>query len=638
MHTMKRTAIEAELDLQTPLSPREELSATGGETHSVNGVHPHDCPSATSSNQRLKKSSITPLSVRDPLKSTAVQRNQTAGPETPESRPANVSGNPSAASKETSNPAKPHTGEDGGTSPVQDGGQQDETSGVEDIKTFLTRLVGFHELIRLHRTLKKHGGMTPELQDEWTKVCQIALVLDGRLQQSSKLLEVTGLSEDWFDVVEEVHLAQVSRYNYIRQLETCEAERQQRHDTFVKEVSKRAFVQVDNLLAHDDGRISVDEQEYIVQEAGEDLMEATENCNRIQHQLSEVDVYIENTSKVLCTSSEEALQSRGLLMPSANGFGVFLTQDTPGDRQEARTPSYTDLGMLARGAPRASIYDHHATHQQPNHQRPVSKYPSQRQQGKGTGRLKDGPTDYVTEHENRPKSNITNRLRERKRQQLKEAEFAYLIAVRENEDYIDSYRQRLADFLEHKRNGDVSGTQEEFDCEHLIERRERADREDIAQRRYEFIRQEAKRVGAIAEEDLTSDFGDPTCNGDEDIFRGEDIVWEDKKARIDMWRKDEKQKDIECESQWCPYPTNDDPGSNQLECSPTRPDFDERASGRQKEKIQRWHNHQEQTRLKLNEDRLMSMLSERKRKAEEDDEARESEQSQRPTKKRRGSF
>ena len=187
-------------------------------------------------------------------------------------------------------------------------------------------------------------------------------------------------------------------------------------------------------------------------------------------------------------------------------------------------------------------------------------------------------------------------LRGQVRDQLDQARKVLSRAVKHLDDERANYKKDLRKFLRARKNGQVLGSQEDFDHSYFMEQNRASKDITFAQDRVKYAVQEARKVGALPREELTSDFGDWSDDGYDNRSNISDPLRDLKKERIHKWRRDEEQKKIVSSSKWRVGKRARDSGGRSIAAGSGRGSAFERLGGKDRIRIDKWQAHQEKLR------------------------------------------
>lgn len=209
---------------------------------------------------------------------------------------------------------------------------------------------------------------------------------------------------------------------------------------------------------------------------------------------------------------------------------------------------------------------------------------------------KRAPSRYLGE-DGSP-STLQNTIQNGKKADLRNARRAASEASRCFHDIRNRYHKELREFLGAKGRGEVIGTRTEFDATYFLERNRANHELGIAMADYEFVKQQARGVGVLRPEDITSNFDDDPNDGYDDISLQLDPVREMQREVVEAWRSNEQQKEVLSESKWNAQRLDGlegDAGPRSIGAL-SGFSFDQLALGKRRKLIDRWKAHQEKLR------------------------------------------
>lgn len=193
--------------------------------------------------------------------------------------------------------------------------------------------------------------------------------------------------------------------------------------------------------------------------------------------------------------------------------------------------------------------------------------------------------------------NLRDRLKADTLADMHQAERAWSQASRDFHNTRTRYPTRLQEFLEAREEGAVKGTKTEFDAQYYIARGKANRKYAKAESDYEHARKAAQMVGALPERLVSSDFADRVDDGYLDSELALDEIQRMDAAAIDRWRRDEKQKEIENESDWLSELVSVDPADRSIAAESS--ESQDRYAGAKRQKLlDRWRVEQEGHRLR----------------------------------------
>ncbi|KAK4549529.1 hypothetical protein LTR36_006526 [Oleoguttula mirabilis] len=200
---------------------------------------------------------------------------------------------------------------------------------------------------------------------------------------------------------------------------------------------------------------------------------------------------------------------------------------------------------------------------------------------------------------------LQDKLRADKLQELDRAQKAWSQASFEFHETRKTYSSRLQRFRTACEQGELRGSKTVFDGEYYMDRAMANRNLTRAQSAYEYAEREAKAVGALPAGLQTSDFAD--CSDDgyaESVVAA--YVGQTDRAAIDRWRTDERQKEIEDESDWLSEDIDSDPAAKSIAANSSGSQ-DRYSSGRRRKLLDSWRSEQEEHRLREEERRQARM-------------------------------